>query len=236
MPGSILNADTNFPHFTGNESTDEKINTIQNYLYMLYEQLRYSMGNLGTENFSEGGLKDFIALAAKNIDITGVVTFHDLETAGATVINGANLMTGTVFADVVRANAQIQSPKIYGGTIYSGDPSDSQGYIQMTPQGLDVYNPSGLLKAQLGYTSGQFDYPFLQLGAGSDAPGSKGMIKKFRNGLWIGNNVQENADGRFSPQTGCHGIFCDFEAGEVYVVNDTDAVEIFIGQTVARFG
>lgn len=99
MPGSILNADINFPHFTGHESTEEKISTIQNYLYMLYEQLRYSMGNLGTENFSEAGLKDLVEIAAKNIDITGVVTFHDLETEGATIINGANITTGNISAD-----------------------------------------------------------------------------------------------------------------------------------------
>ena len=57
MPGSILNADINFPHFTGQETTDDKIDTIQNYLYMLYEQLRYSMGNLGVENFNDKSLE-----------------------------------------------------------------------------------------------------------------------------------------------------------------------------------
>lgn len=99
MPGSILNADINFPHFTGNETTETKIDAIQNYLYMLYEQLRYSMGNLGTENFSEGGIKDLEQIVAKNIDITGMVTFRDLETEGATIINGANITTGTISAD-----------------------------------------------------------------------------------------------------------------------------------------
>lgn len=133
-------------------------------------------------------------------------------------------------------DVQVLDGSIYGTKIFAGTPGESKGWVQMTPQGFDVYNPSGVLKAKLGYTTGLTDYPFLQLGAGSDVPGTKGTIKKFRNGLWLGNDVVENDDGTFSPKEGCHGIFCDFEAGEVYVVNDTDAVEIFIGQTVARFG
>ena len=58
MPGSILNADTGFPKFAGTETTEEKLDTVVNYLYMLLEQLRYSMGNLGTENFNEKSLID----------------------------------------------------------------------------------------------------------------------------------------------------------------------------------
>lgn len=53
MPGSILSADTNFPNFSDQQSDSEKINVIQNYLYMLLEQLRYTMANLGVDNFNE---------------------------------------------------------------------------------------------------------------------------------------------------------------------------------------
>lgn len=121
MPGSILNTDINFPHFTGKESTEQKIDTIQNYLFMLYEQLRYSMGNLGTENFSEGGIKDLEQIVAKRIDLSGYVTFSSLSEPGQTVINGANLMTGTVTADEVVANISIQSPSILGGAYHDSD-------------------------------------------------------------------------------------------------------------------
>ena len=55
MPGSILNADTMFPNLREG-TADEKIEKIGSYLYMLLEQLRYSMGNLDAKNFNESGL------------------------------------------------------------------------------------------------------------------------------------------------------------------------------------
>ena len=58
MPGSILNADTGFPYLEEEHTDGEKIDKIQSYLYMLLEQLRYTLGNLGTENFNEAGLSE----------------------------------------------------------------------------------------------------------------------------------------------------------------------------------
>lgn len=145
MPGSILNADINFPHFTGQESTEQKIDTIQNYLFMLYEQLRYSMGNLGTENFSEGGIKDLEQIVAKKIDLTGYVTFSSLSEPGQTVINGANLMTGTVTADDVVANISIEAPTIRGGDIYGVTYRDENGNSK-----LDITSGGGVFQMSFG--------------------------------------------------------------------------------------
>lgn len=58
MPGSILSADTGFPYLDEEHTDGEKIDKIQSYLYMLLEQLRYTLGNLGTENFNESGLSE----------------------------------------------------------------------------------------------------------------------------------------------------------------------------------
>ena len=58
MPGNILSADTQFPNFAGNESPAEQIRTIRNYLYMLLEQLRYTLNNLDAGNFNTEGLKE----------------------------------------------------------------------------------------------------------------------------------------------------------------------------------
>lgn len=58
MPGNILSADTQFPNFTGQESPAEQIRTIRNYLYMLLEQLRYTLNNLDAGNFNTEGLKE----------------------------------------------------------------------------------------------------------------------------------------------------------------------------------
>lgn len=58
MPSNFLNLDTRFPTFTGGESTEQKVAVIQNYLFMLLEQLRYSLRNLDAGNFNETGLKE----------------------------------------------------------------------------------------------------------------------------------------------------------------------------------
>ena len=58
MPGNILSADTQFPNFAGQESPAEQIRTIRNYLYMMLEQLRYTLNNLDAGNFNTEGLKE----------------------------------------------------------------------------------------------------------------------------------------------------------------------------------
>ena len=58
MPSNLLTADTTFPTLTQEQSTDEKFEKITSYLYMLLEQLRYSMGNLDKENFNDAGLEE----------------------------------------------------------------------------------------------------------------------------------------------------------------------------------
>lgn len=57
MPTNLLTADTSFPTFTGNEKLPEKVDTITNYLYMLLEQLKYTLSNLGLNNFNETELE-----------------------------------------------------------------------------------------------------------------------------------------------------------------------------------
>lgn len=58
MPGNILNADTGFPSFTEDMTSDQKIDRVMNYLYMLLEQLRYTLFNLGVDNFNGAEIDD----------------------------------------------------------------------------------------------------------------------------------------------------------------------------------
>ena len=59
MPSNWLYIDTNFPTFTGEEETEEKVSTIQNYLFMLVEQLRYSLRNLDGGNMNPAAVERF---------------------------------------------------------------------------------------------------------------------------------------------------------------------------------
>ncbi len=59
MPSNWLYIDTNFPTFTGEEETEEKVSSIQNYLFMLVEQLRYSLRNLDMKNMNQAAVERF---------------------------------------------------------------------------------------------------------------------------------------------------------------------------------
>lgn len=59
MPSGMLAVDTGFPTFTDEESTEEKVVTIQNYMYMLVESLRYSLRNLDLRNMNQKAVFDF---------------------------------------------------------------------------------------------------------------------------------------------------------------------------------
>ena len=59
MPSNWLYIDTNFPTFTGEENTEEKVTTIQNYMFMLVEQLRYSLHNLDLSNMNKTAVERY---------------------------------------------------------------------------------------------------------------------------------------------------------------------------------
>ena len=67
MPSNLLAADISFPNLNEGQSADEKFRLITNYLYMLLEQLRYSMGNLGRENFNDAAFDDIVNLITEPV-------------------------------------------------------------------------------------------------------------------------------------------------------------------------
>lgn len=59
MPSNWLYIDNNFPTFTGEEKVSDQVTTIQNYLYMLVEQLRYTLHNLDLSNMNAAALEKY---------------------------------------------------------------------------------------------------------------------------------------------------------------------------------
>jgi hypothetical protein len=55
MPGNLLFANMSFPSLSGDDRED--IKRLTNHVYMLQEELRYTMGNIGMDNFNETELK-----------------------------------------------------------------------------------------------------------------------------------------------------------------------------------
>lgn len=86
MPGNILNADIGFPSFSG--SSEQQLGEVKNYLYMLLEQLRYSMGNLDAKNFNQAGLDD---LAKIITDPVYAVLHDDQQNIAALILEAEQL-------------------------------------------------------------------------------------------------------------------------------------------------
>jgi len=140
---------------------------------------------------------------------------------------------------VVDANGNVTmtgESMIYGGRYYAGRPDEAKGYTEMTPNGLRIINALGQLKLILGYTSGDYDYPYVELGSGTGTGATKGLIKKFGDGLWIGNNAPKDASGIFSAAAGYIGLFFSFDDNKAYVVENTNMKNIYTGDAIARFG
>ena len=78
MPGNLLSVDTSFPTFTPEQTNEQKLDVVTNYLYMLLEQLRYTLANLGAGNFNETELNEI------GLKITQPI-YVDLENAAGAI-------------------------------------------------------------------------------------------------------------------------------------------------------
>ena len=178
-------------------------------------------------------------LSSGNITFDGFVTFTGLE-GGTTKINGGCVQTGllkshdgeTFVLDLdngtfkMKGSGQFQS---FDGSNYitiEGDELVMYSKYEATGEYLD--------KIRLGFMSGTdpsgsgdtIDYPYMLLGKAS---GDVGMVKKFYNGLWIGNSVPKYVSGRFEGMDGASGFFINTQTGVSYVVNGTDMKDVYAG-------
>ncbi len=119
MPSNWLYLDTNFPTFTGGESNTEKINTIQNYMYMLVEQLRYSMRNMSPVNFNTAGLQQLGNILTEPLTVRlegaeGQISDFRVTLDGVTItdengttwIKGSTIHTGSIYFDALDSSTR----------------------------------------------------------------------------------------------------------------------------------
>lgn len=123
MQTDFARLETKFPDFKAG-SVEERFGRIQSYLFMLQEQLRYSLANMDADNFNEEGLTEIgriitepltisiengeekktvvklrageTELSSGEISLNGLVSFSDLRKSGKTIINGENITTGSI--------------------------------------------------------------------------------------------------------------------------------------------
>jgi hypothetical protein len=118
MPTSFLSADAGFPRLTSDIPQEERLNRIENYLYMLLEQLKYALYNLGKDNFNETDLKDI------EEDISGPI------------MSVVSDMQGNI------SSLQQTAEGLYAD-MYGSDGKVSQLELTAAGLSLDMYDPTG---------------------------------------------------------------------------------------------
>ncbi len=78
MPGGLFEADIAFPDLSGDRTTDEKLNTVRDYLYMLLEALRWTLRNLSPENFNTQEMEAYFDRLKANVVISNTVITNEL--------------------------------------------------------------------------------------------------------------------------------------------------------------
>ena len=76
MPTQFAALDNAFPAFAGGESTEQKVDALYDYVFLLLENLRYILRNLSPENFNEAEVEDWIGrnVRAQTVVSEAVVT------------------------------------------------------------------------------------------------------------------------------------------------------------------
>lgn len=114
------------------------------HLFMLKEQLEYTLSNLDSSNFNYRFFDELTVRVQNGLNIEGVVTFEALATNEKTVINGAYIKTGTVEASNFVTYTVSDTTETYGELkmfykAYEWDPDYQAllaGGIRMDDEGL----------------------------------------------------------------------------------------------------
>ena len=142
---------------------------------------------------SEGN-ETSINLSSGKLDLTGLVTFQDLSTKGKTTINGGNITTGTINADLITAGT-IRGISYYSQSTENindyltigGGNFESRRYVR-TVNGYDKYAfvtvKPGELRCSYGdlnqeNNNAYYSYDGLWLYAGDDASDPESLVSCF---------------------------------------------------------
>lgn len=207
MPGNILSADTQFPNFAGQESPAEQIRTIRNYLYMLLEQLRYTLNNLDAGNFNTEGLKEIQDAISQPIlkqlsDTDGNLT--ELQATAAGLASRVSSNEGDI--SQLEQTAQGLSSRV-------GDAEGNISSLQQTANGLS----SRVTSAEGNISSLQQTANGLSSRV-SNAEGSISSLSQTASGL---ETRVANAEGTVSTVSQkVNGVTVTTTGGQTYLAGD----------------
>ena len=123
---------------------------------------------------------------------------------------------------------------------------DGTTYLRIEGNRLVLYSSKDteepVEKLAIGFLTGRdpddiedVDYPYILLGNSGTDVGQAGLIKKFWDGVFIGNSAAKDAYGRFNPAVDWAGFFINTVTGKSYVVQDGYMKDVYLDDPIARF-
>ena len=95
MPSNILSIDSNFPSFTGEESPEQQIRALHNYLFQLREGLQYSLQNLTADNFNTAALQNLTDAQKNEVTTQLAKVYTQLNQMAAEIDRLSSRVSGT---------------------------------------------------------------------------------------------------------------------------------------------
>lgn len=246
MPNNLKIADTNLPDLSG-MSQKEQISTLTNYLYMLLENLRYVLNNLGISNFNDEELNGMQKLFNGPV----IQQVQDVEGNLSTISQEVDNITSQV--EDVEGNYSNLSQDVNSLTGTVSNLSGQFSQVKQDVDGLNVTTAGGTTYISGNHVkSGTIEGSVIRCTLNSSEGASNGELQFYYNGSMVGRiqmDTYGNLDG--SGNEGKYRVF--FEAmnnfvlklisqsnmsitskqGDVYIGADSGSVRI-MGQEVAR--
>lgn len=202
MPANWLYMDAKFPDFDGDISTEDKLAQVQNYLYLLVEQMRYTMQNLDTTNLNQTALNVWEEAITKPLYLL-------LEG------EGERLTQLSVTADGLTALVQSQQQQVQ-------EVKDAQEDAQNALEGLDQSVQEISSRVDLALTSDQVEIAIeKKLAQGVDTVTTKTGFTFDDVGLTVSKTgsemtTQVTEDGMTISRSGTQVLVVDNQGVEAY--------------------
>lgn len=205
---SITIGDITVSNLVNGEYVEEAVAGIELTGYVKFNDLKKSGSTtINGDNITTG------TIDADRINLRSSISWSDLTSSCKETIAsyaGSDAEVPDYIHSTYIDATNIYSPNIYGATISAGTASD--GYIEMSGYGMNYVSNTGGKLIGMGCHKTYYNFPYITFGQGVDEYQSdRGMIKKYSNGIWIGDS-----DAIEAANPAGVGLFIDFTTGSVY--------------------
>ncbi len=138
MPNAWAMIDTSFPTFTGKESYRDQVQALQDYLYLVVEELKYQLANLNAQNWNKTALQQ---LQQETVQPTNdeVALIKEQITSISNRLTGLSASLNQLAERMEKAEEEL--PKVWEGLELLGGDMDSL---------MEIIQPDGSGGATIG--------------------------------------------------------------------------------------